>query len=244
MIDLHAHLLPGADDGPATLEDAAAMCRIAAADGIEALVVTPHQRHALWENGDRGLLAVLLARLREAVGPAPCLHLGAEIRVDSELLAEMDLYPEGGPLPLAGSRYLLLEFPSHGPAPDPLALIHELVLAGWFPIVAHPERIPWMAEDGMLLDELAERGALLELTAMSILGGFGRQPQKCCAALLDRGRAHVVASDAHDRLERVPRLAEAYRAVAAGWGETTARRLFVDNPAAVLADRAFAVEAS
>ncbi len=237
MVDLHVHLLPGTDDGPATLDEAIAMCRIAAGDGIVDLVATPHQRHEQWENGDADRLAAQLHELQAAAGPTPRLHLGAEIQVDSELLGELDRHPEGGLLALAGSRTLLLEFPVHAPTTDPLALVHELVLGGWSPMLAHPERIPWLAEEEGLLDELAGRGARLQITAGSLLGQFGRRPQQCCFGLLDRGLAHVVASDAHDPHTRPPRLAGAFREVAAGWGEHVARRLFVDHPAAVLADR-------
>src|ERR1700724_4151978 len=111
MIDLHCHILPGIDDGPQTLEQAVEMCRLAAAAGCEALVATPHQRKSDWWNCDRAALAALRRRLQEAVGPAPRILAGGEIRVDPRLLAEMLALREDdahGPLPLAGSRYLLL----------------------------------------------------------------------------------------------------------------------------------------
>jgi protein-tyrosine phosphatase len=237
LIDLHVHLLPGVDDGPATLDEALAMSRLAGSDGSETLVVTPHQRHELWPNDDRGALQRAFEALQAAVEPAPKLVLGAELRVDSEILAEVDALPGGSLLSLAGSHYLLLEFPSLPGGPEPLDIVHELRIAGWWPVVAHPERIPWLAEDPDLLVALAERGALFELTAMSVAGDFGRRAQACCAFLLDEALAQFVASDAHNATRRAPRLSPAFRTVAERWGEQTARRLFADNPAAVLADR-------
>src|SRR5262245_34099498 len=110
MIDLHCHLLPGVDDGAQSLAEAVAMCRMAAEDGCEAMVATPHQRRGEWWNADTDHLAGLAERIQEEVGPGFRVFLGGEIHVDSELLDEIEKLPAGGGvLPLAGSRYLLIE---------------------------------------------------------------------------------------------------------------------------------------
>jgi len=238
MVDLHAHLLPGVDDGAETLDDAVRMCQFAAADGVAAAVATPHQRHEWWPNADRDDLVARFESLLSAVGATLALSLGAEIRMDSELLAEVDLLPDGSLLPLAQSRYLLLEVPPTRVGPDPRAIVHELAIAGWRPVLAHPERVPWLAEEPGSLVELVERGALLQLTAMSVTGAFGRRARECCTFLLDNDLAHFVASDAHDVSKRPPLLSDAFRVIADGWGEARARRLTEDNPRAVLEDRA------
>jgi protein-tyrosine phosphatase len=238
MIDLHAHLLHGVDDGPETLEEAVEMCRAAAADGIETIVATPHQRHGIWPNTDRNAIEALFAELRAAAGEKPALALGAEIRVDSELLHDVDRLPGGSLLPLAGSRYLLLELAWDPRGPDPSHVVHELTVSGWRPILAHPERIPWLVDQPALMSELVERGALLQLTAGSVTGEFGRGPQECCSVLLDSDLAHFVASDSHDAYVRPPRLSGAFRAIAERWGEERSRRLIEENPRAVLENRA------
>ena len=214
------------------------MCRAAAEDGIETVVVTPHQRHGFWPNADRKALEALFEELRRASGEKPALALGAEIRVDSELLHDVDLLPGGDLLPLAGSNYLLLEFASPPIASDPRHMVHELTVAGWRPVLAHPERIPWLVDEPALMSELVDRGALLQLTAGSVIGEFGRGPQECSFILLDGDLAHFVASDAHDAHLRPPRLSEAFRAIAGRWGEGRARQLIEGNPGAVLANRA------
>jgi protein-tyrosine phosphatase len=238
MIDLHCHILPGVDDGAQSLAEAVEMCRLAAADGCEAMVATPHQRRGEWWNADRGRLAVLAADLQEAVGPGFRVLLGGEIHVDSELLAEVEKLPDGGGiLPLAGSRYLLIEFGSAGTAAESLHLIHELVVAGWRPVIAHPELIPWLAPDLALMALLVSRGALTQVTAMSLTGEFGRRPQNDAVALLEAGLVHFVASDSHGVRRRPPGLRRAYRTIAGRWGEEAARRLTHDNPRAVIEDR-------
>ena len=235
MIDLHAHVLPGIDDGPKSLDEAVAMVRMAYDDGTTVLVATPHQRHAQWANDDRALLERKLVELRAAAGErAPRLELGAEISVDSDLLREIDRLPNGPLVPLAGSRYLLLELSPASSQEELRALVHELLIAGWWPIVAHAERYPWLAADPMRLVELHDLGAHLQITAMALTGGFGRGPQVCAEFMLEHGIADLVASDAHDLRDRPPLLAQGRRVVATRWGETRAARLFEESPFMVI----------
>ncbi len=145
MIDLHLHLLPGVDDGALDLAQAVAMCRQAVADGCTTLVATPHQRRDEWETADGTALAARLAELQVAAGAEPRLFLGAEVRIDSDLLADLaDANSSAyyGPLALAGSRYLLLELEPDGLGPEPVALALDLRAEGWWPIFAHPELTP------------------------------------------------------------------------------------------------------
>ena len=235
MIDLHCHILPGVDDGAPTLAEAVAMCRMAAEDGCEAMVATPHQRRGEWWNSDREYLAALAGELQEAVGPGFRIYLGGEVHVDSELLAEVE--KGDGILPLAGSRYLLIEFGSAGTPAESVHLIHELAVAGWRPVIAHPEFIPWLAPDPELVALLVGRGAFTQVTAMSLTGDFGRRPQNDAVALLEAGLVHFVASDSHGIRRRPPGLGRAYRTIAGRWGEDAARRLTTDNPRAVVEDR-------
>lgn len=238
MIDLHCHILPGVDDGARSFAEAVAMCRLAAEDGCEAMVATPHQRRGEWWNADREGLAALADELQGQLGSELRVHLGGEIHVDSELLAEVEKLPAGGGvLPLAGSRYLLIEFDSNGTPRDAIHLVHELAVAGWRPIVAHPEFIPWLAPDPGLLARLISLGATAQVTAMSVTGDFGRRPQADTHALLDAGLVHFIASDSHNTRRRPPGLRRAFELIAGRWGEPVARRLAIDNPRAVVADR-------
>lgn len=239
MIDLHIHLLPGVDDGPDHLDEAVEMCRRAAEDGCTVLVATPHQRHDAWWNGDLAALERLRARLQDALGGEPRVLLGAEVRVGEGLLEDLDRGREGAVLPLAGSRHLLLEFSRLVPHPDPAGLIHELVIAGWRPLLAHVEEIRWLAHDLPMVERLVSRGAGVQVTGASILGHYGRSIQARADRLLDAGLVHVLASDAHDCVHRPPGLAGARAAVARRYGEDVAELLTEVNPGSVIADRAF-----
>ena len=234
MIDLHCHILPGVDDGAASLADAVAMCRLAAADGCTAMVATPHQRHASFPAATREALQAALAELTEALdGELPRLYMGAEIRVDSELLADLE-QPDGAALALAGSRYLLLEFPRSEVGQPPEEVVHELQLAGWRPVLAHPEVLPWL--EVPRLGALVEAGAMLQLTASAVTGEFGRFPHERAWELLEEGLVHFVASDSHSPTWRAPGLAKARALLERRLGAAAARLLVEENPACVLAD--------
>lgn len=237
MIDIHSHLLPGIDDGPPDLERALAMCQLAAADGTTAMVATPHLRHERWWNGDRPRLEQLAEQLRQAAPAGLEIHLGGEIAVRSQIYEEIPRLPDGDLLTLAGSRYVLLEFHPRGLGPEPQELVHELRVGGWVPILAHPERISWLMRDLALLERLIAEGALLQLTAMSVIGAMGKIAHLAAKELLDAGWVHFLASDAHDVTVRPPGLRAAYWHVAQSYGEPLAHALCFENPRAVLENR-------
>jgi protein-tyrosine phosphatase len=243
LIDLHLHLLPGIDDGAQSFDEALAMARIAAADGCSALVATPHQRRDEWSNDDARRLAERLSELaarlpRSGEESVPRLLLGGEVRVDSELLADLARPGRSGVLSLAGSRYLLLEFEPSGFGPDPVELVQELQAQGWWPIVAHPEVVPFFWEsDDEPLARLIDAGALFQVTAMSVTGEFGKGAKERVWELLRAGCVQFVASDAHRPDWRPPVLSAARRILARELGAVAADRLLETNPLAVVEDR-------
>lgn len=245
MIDLHCHVLPGIDDGADDLATAMAMCRMAAADGCTGMVLTPHQRTELWENTDRPHLDALRQRVATELTDTAFtntlgdfqLYPGGEIRIDAELLGELDRHPATGLMPLADSRYLLLEFDRWATPPDPVELTHELNVTGWVPIYAHPEFIPFLAGDLDLMAHLVDLGALFQLTAGSLTGDYGGDTRDHTHRMMDAGLIQFVASDAHGTQHRPPGLSRARNLLAERWGESTARALTEDHPRAVVEDR-------
>jgi protein-tyrosine phosphatase len=244
LIDLHLHFLHETDDGAPHLDEAVGMVRAALADGCEALIATPHQRRDEWSTSDPALLAGRLAEVRERAGEGMDLRLGAELRVDSELLADLEAPERSGVLTLAGSRYLLLELEPEGAGPDPVELAAELVARGFRPIFAHPEFVPFLwDEEASWFPRLAEAGASFQVTAMSVAGDFGRGPREAVWRLLEGGFVQFVASDAHRVAWRPPGLSRARAALVRGLGEGAAEALTRDNPRAVLDDRPLAATA-
>ena len=244
MIDLHLHLIPGVDDGAGTLEEAVEMCRRAAADGCAELVATPHRRRDEFPDLPVAELERRLALVAAAAGGTPRLHLGGEVRVDSELLAELEQPGRGGAIPLAGSRYLLLELEPHGRGPEPVDLVSQLVASGWRPIVAHPELTASLARDPGCVERMAAAGAHFQVTAMSVTGEFGRPARERAWTWIESGLAQFVASDAHRPDWRPTGLGRARREIERQWGAERAAALTETNPAAVLADRPLPVLAA
>jgi protein-tyrosine phosphatase len=233
VIDVHSHVLPGVDDGAETLEDAVLMCRLAAADGCRTLVATPHRRRDPFPDLPWAELEARLESVRSAVGELLELRLGAEVRVDSDLLRELDAAAPGE-MTMGGGGALLLELEPQGIGPDPVDLVRELVLRGHQPIVAHPELTPVLRRRPGLVADLAAAGASLQVTAMSVTGELGRAARDAVAELFDADLVHLVASDAHRPYWRPPGLAFARAVVAERWGEERALEVTESRARALL----------
>ena len=242
MIDLHCHILPGLDDGAGSEEDTLAMARIAVRSGTTEIACTPHcsTDDPYLPDRLRTILAVTsrMGLMLENEGVPLQLHSGMELLC---VTSPEPLLAEGEYLTLAGSRYLLIEFPfdiRSAAITDAAATVAE---AGLTPVIAHPERyfcVQWTPE---LVAGWAERGWLIQLNRGSVTGGFGEEVREAADWILQRRLAHLVASDAHSPLLRTPDLSEGYRWVARNCSEHYAERLFQDNPQRVLDDRTVAV---
>jgi protein-tyrosine phosphatase len=233
MIDTHAHILPGIDDGAPTLEDSVALCRMAAEDGIQTLVCTPHINFR-YENR-RDTIEGPFHALQEAIeaeGIALQLVKGAEVHLSPDIVdkvkgKELVTYNDGG-------CYLLLEFPFQPVMTGDDEMVYRLRLAGVTPVIAHPERIAWFMEDPDRLHRLIRLGALGQVTGGSILGKFGDKSRRAAMTMLERNLVHMVATDAHDISYRRPLLAEAAEAIAQRFGEERSRAMTVETPRAVI----------
>jgi hypothetical protein len=120
------------------------------------------------------------------------------------------------------------------------SIFHELELMGITPVIAHPERNGLFNGDPTRLEDLVDRGALVQITAGSLLGDFGYGPLEACEEFFRRGLVHFVASDAHSLERRPPRLAAARERVRREWGLEAEAALFETNPEALLRSEAIA----
>lgn len=218
LIDIHTHILPGLDDGASDAEASLLMAKAAFADGITALIATPHHANGVYLNEAKAVRGHVqaLSRLLEEAGLPLDIYPGQEIRVNDGLL---DAWQKGELLPLADSSYILLEMPSSHIPKGMGELVHELGVMGLCPIIAHPERNAEAANEPERLEELLELGAYAQVTAHSLLGGFGRRIEQHAWRLMKQGLIHVVASDAHHVDSRGFRLGEAYRLIERTMGE-------------------------
>jgi protein-tyrosine phosphatase len=201
VIDLHTHLLPGIDDGPATIGESLELARALVGEGVTVAACTPHVRddHTTTPEAMETALELLRSELSASEIPLDARG-GGEIAIDE--LPRLDPSTRGRYGLGGNARLLLLEFPYYG---WPLALgsiVAELAAAGTVVLLAHPERSPEVQEDPRRLAPLVEGGAYVQLTASSLDGGGGPAAARCAHTLLGEGLAQVVASDSHGRTIR------------------------------------------
>ena len=204
MIDLHAHVLPGVDDGPADVREALGLARAMVAGGVHTVVATSHVSERYRNDG--ATLAAARERLQSALRDAgvPLRILpGAEVTIEQATLLDDAALAALG---LGGGPYLLLESPLSPAAADVEASIRAVMQRGQRVVLAHPERAPVFQREPDQLVRLVAEGALCAVTASAFNGRFGRTAQGTARAMLVGGLVHAVTSDAHDLRGRPPRL--------------------------------------
>ena len=237
FVDIHCHLVPEIDDGARSWEDTLAMAQMAVADGIETIIVTPHQLGAFgYNSGDAIRAAASQVQEFLAANHVPLRVLpGADVRIEADLVA---LVKRGRVVSLADKkRHVLLELPHELYVPLE-RLLAELRAAGMTGILSHPERNQGILSDPSVLRPLVDAGCLMQVTAGSLLGAFGPQIQKFSEWLIEQQLVHFLATDAHGPKSRRPLLRQAFeRAVQlASWERAVA--MCSDNPACVAEGRA------
>lgn len=233
MIDLHCHLLPQIDDGSRSLAESLQMARIAVSEGITVSACTPHILPGVYDNTGPAIVAAidrLQAELLDADIPLQLVG-GADVHVAPDLL---DGLRNGRVLPLAQSRYFLLEPPQAVLPPRFEGYLFSLVSAGYVPIITHPERLSWVESHYGVFARLVRMGVWTQLTAGSLTGGFGKRARYWSEKMLEDGLVHIIASDAHDSERRPPHLTGAYDAAFQFLGHEEALHLVVTRPVGIL----------
>ena len=236
MYDLHAHILPGVDDGAQTEDDTLKMARVAADSGTKVILATPHRRDVTQRSSVdyvRGLLDRMNGKIAE-LGIDLSLRQGMENHLDLDLPDEVS---SGRAIGINGSRYMLVEMPFFGRPNYIEEVMFQLQVMGVTPVLAHPERIEAFQRDVKLLETFVERGMLSQVTAGSITGHFGKRVRRFTHTLLRTGLVHVIASDTHFATgprspTLLPGVEEATRVLPA----ERVQAMVVDTPQAILND--------
>lgn len=226
FIDIHCHILPGIDDGPADIKESREMARVALNDGISHIFATPHFINGLYKHSGRDIIT-LVDNLKGSISDSIEIFYGSDAGITLDLPKRIE---NGDVLTLNGSQYLLIELPAYTVPPNVDNLIFNLKKKGIQPIITHPERNMGLINNLCLMGRLKEDGAMYQLTAMSITGGFGREAKMSCLRMIKAGLVDFIASDAHDSIKRPPILSKAYKEVEKEFDKDTADRLFIHNP--------------
>jgi protein-tyrosine phosphatase len=201
--DIHFHLLPGVDDGPADMHDTLALARAGVEDGTRTVVATPHVRtDFVTDVLTLGMLVDEVQRAIDAAGIPLAVRCGGELghdmvgRLGQEELDSIAVGPQG-------ARWLLVETPFEPLGEDFHAATAELRARGYGVVLAHPER----SADAALFDCAGVRrelmaGSLVQVNALSLSGGHGAEAEVASRRLVREGMVALVGSDAMDPRDR------------------------------------------
>ncbi|MBW1785688.1 MAG: tyrosine protein phosphatase [Deltaproteobacteria bacterium] len=234
MIDIHSHILPGRDDGPATLQESLDMARAAVENDIRISVATPHTLNGRYQNRREDVLAACHA-FNEALSiegiplvvlPGAEIHMSPEIMDDLRLGRLMTLNDTG--------RYICLELPEPFVPEAVTGLIRSLRGAGITPIITHPEKSPAIQRETGFARGPASAGALFQIAGGSLTGDFGKPAQEGTIELIRANLVHFMASDAHSATVRPPTMRKAVLKLRALAGADAVQRIMVQNPVALI----------
>lgn len=235
MIDLHSHILPYIDDGAKNETESLDMLHQAVAEGISTIFATPHHQNGKYRNEKEDILSqtVRLNKIAQSNGLDIQIVGGQEVRLNGEIIQD---FQAGKILPLGNSRYLLVELPSAHVPHYTERLFYELQLVGLIPIIAHPERNSQFLQHPEKIFQLIEKGALIQLTASSLIGHFGKKIKRFSWQLLKADAVHFVASDAHNLASRDFQMRDAFLLMEKKYGEDFVENL-KDNAQKVLLNK-------
>ena len=235
MIDLHSHILPMVDDGASSLQMSLDMARIAVDDGIEVMACTPHFMPGIYDNKSDDVRRRVDLLNHELLQNNINLSLvtGSDAHMRPDFLSCLRT---GEILPIHNSRYVLFE-PPHNLMPQRMNdLLFHVIVAGYVPVLTHPERLKWIEQNYALLGQLAKAGVWMQITAGSLTGRFGKRPQYWAKRMLADGIVSILATDAHNTRSRPPLLAEGFEVAKAEVGLDEAMNLVVSRPECILDD--------
>lgn len=231
MIDIHNHLLPSFDDGSPTLDNSLDMAEIAAASGVDTVILTPHCNiPGYFDNYYGPNLMLAFQNLQTAIHQA---HIPLRVLPGMEVFTTDDISALIHDCRLIGlnfSNYLLTEFDftSH---PDWMsARLEDIQQSGKIPIIAHPERYSCIQDAPYIAESWLKSGCLLQCNKGSFLGDFGRHAEIAAHFLLEHRMVSFIASDAHRATVRTPQMQEIFRYISLKFSDETAHRLMLYNP--------------
>jgi protein-tyrosine phosphatase len=234
MIDIHNHLL-GEDVLATDLTPALALCKRARDEGIEELVAT--LRLPADENAARTRAEEFDGRLSELRHHAPAgmtINRGFEWELNDGLASRLGSL--GRQATIAASRYLLLGLAQWNLPPDCNRLLADIKSMGYVPIISHPECCRALRHAPGAMAGMIEAGALVQVDALSLTGGYGEEIAVFARQLLEAGQAHFIATRASSRTRCEASLKDARNGAGRIVGRQAASCLVWDNPRAVLAN--------
>lgn len=195
--DMHSHLLPGIDDGVADMAQALDTIRHLHALGYDRLITTPHILNDYYPNTPEIILGKL-KEVQDAVAEAQLpvtIEAAAEYFLDETFLDKLNSTEQI--LTFGKPKYLLFET---GFMNEPILLnegIFQMTIKGYQPVLAHPERYIYLSGKTKMLEEIVEKGVLLQVNILSFTGYYSEGVKKMSEKLLDMGLISFLGTDCH-----------------------------------------------
>lgn len=232
-IDIHAHILPGVDDGSGSMEETIQMLKTAAEQNIRTIIATPH-----FMAGSNNLSVQQLQTIRDRVqAEAAKIEEDLHILLGNELFYSESIIDElrsGRALTLADSKYVLVEFAVRSSYETIYRGLGELIQSGYAPILAHVERYLCLYKREDLINELIEAGCYIQMNSHSISGGIFNTEAAYNRKLINQGLVHFIGSDCHDEKIRIPYMKSAVKALQRKQDKRFLDKLLIENPLNIL----------
>lgn len=197
MKDLHSHLLFGIDDGCKDIGESITLLKNAQEQGITDLVLTPHYMENTKYNANNEEKNKRFEELKEEAKKAGIeinLYLGNEVYMTENF---QDLLKQQEITTINNSKYLLIEFPLGNMLYNSKEILYDLVVSGYVPILAHPERYRIFQRHPDHIDEYLRMGVLLQGNYKSLYGKYGKDAKKTLIYFLKNNKITFLASDCH-----------------------------------------------
>lgn len=211
LVDLHAHWLPGVDDGVSNINESLEIIRTFERIGLKKLICTPHINNSTYINKPGDLLAVFKTVKKRVQNENIDikLDLAAEYMLDDGFLSNLRDHN----ILTIGENMVLIELPNFKLSHDLDELFFEMQLQGFKPILAHPERYTYFQNDISKFSQLRRSGCLFQLNLSSISKVARPDIRKCAKMILSQGWYEYVATDIHSptQLKSLEKIRSSYR---------------------------------
>lgn len=193
--DIHSHLVPGIDDGSKNMDDSLALLRELSTLGYKKVITTPHILSDLYPNSKKNILEGYEAVKKEMKKN----NISLELEVASEYFLDNHFTEliERDELLSFGDNYILFELSFVQEPMDLDKIIFDLQLAGYTPVIAHPERYSYWHNDFNKYQKLFAKDVVLQVNINSLSGHYSAEAQKIAEKLIDNNLVHLIGTDLH-----------------------------------------------
>ncbi len=192
-VDMHSHVLPGIDDGAQNPAESIALIKRMMSLGIKKIIATPHIMADYYRNTPETIKAAL--EILKAELEKEKIDIVVEAAAEHYFDETFDKRIDDGQLMIIGDNYVLFEFSFISQPPNVFPVVQKLKDRGYKPILAHPERYPYLEMEQF--EMIHSWGVDFQLNTISLTGYYGREVKKLAETLVDKHMIEFISSDMH-----------------------------------------------